>query len=73
MVIEHNLELVKAADWVLERLPDEHRPVLARARAVYLGEATEGWDDLRDRLEPFRDHIVARIDAERRVTDRRES
>ena len=65
-----------AADWVLERLPDEHRPVLARARAVYLGEATEGWDDLRDRLEPFRDHIVARvtqIDAERRVTDRRES
>ncbi|WP_455774282.1 aminoglycoside adenylyltransferase domain-containing protein, partial [Burkholderia stabilis] len=26
-----------AAAWVLERLPDAHRPVLAAARAAYLG------------------------------------
>ncbi|WDV52537.1 aminoglycoside adenylyltransferase family protein [Streptomyces coeruleorubidus] len=35
-----------AAEWALDRLPAEHRPVLARARAVYLGEEAERWDDL---------------------------
>lgn len=32
-----------AADWALERLPDQHRPVLARARAGYLGREQETW------------------------------
>ncbi|MFF0448778.1 aminoglycoside adenylyltransferase family protein [Streptomyces sp. NPDC004609] len=35
-----------AADWALERLPAAHRPVLAHARAVYLGEDEESWDGL---------------------------
>ena len=36
-----------AAVWVLEQLPPEHQPVLARARAMYLGgEDEERWDDL---------------------------
>ena len=36
-----------AAAWVLEQLPPEHQPVLARARAMYLeGEDEERWDDL---------------------------
>ncbi|MEU0585370.1 aminoglycoside adenylyltransferase family protein [Streptomyces sp. NPDC006132] len=35
-----------AAAWAIERLPAAHRPVLAHARAVYLGEEREGWDDL---------------------------
>jgi hypothetical protein len=30
-----------AADWTLERLPDTHRPVLARARAIYIGDEAE--------------------------------
>lgn len=35
-----------AAAWVLEQLPPEHKPVLARARAMYLeGEDEERWDD----------------------------
>jgi streptomycin 3"-adenylyltransferase len=34
-----------AADWALERLPSEHRAVLAHARAVYLGEEKERWGD----------------------------
>ncbi|GAP48062.1 aminoglycoside adenylyltransferase family protein [Streptomyces azureus] len=38
-----------AAEWVLDRLPAEHRPVLARARAVYLGQEAERWDDLEPR------------------------
>lgn len=50
-----------AADWALERLPDEHRAVLARARAVYLGEEEERWDDLREQIRPHADHVVAEI------------
>ncbi len=50
-----------AADWVLDRLPREHRPVLARARAIYLGEHADSWDDLTDHLEPHVDHVVGQI------------
>jgi len=32
-----------AADWALERLPDQHRPVLARARAGYVSGEQETW------------------------------
>jgi streptomycin 3"-adenylyltransferase len=51
-----------AADWALARLPEEHRPVLARARAVYVGAEDERWDDLRRRLRPHADHVVAEIE-----------
>ena len=50
-----------AADWVLERIPEEHRAVLARARAIYLGEEPERWDDLRAQVRPHADHVVAEI------------
>ncbi|MEU0870367.1 aminoglycoside adenylyltransferase family protein [Nocardia brasiliensis] len=33
----------KAAEWVLDRIAPEHRPVLAHARSVYLGAAEENW------------------------------
>jgi streptomycin 3"-adenylyltransferase len=33
-----------AADWVLERLPAEHRAVLEVARADYRGDACDRWD-----------------------------
>ena len=51
-----------AADWALTRLPNEHRAVLARSRAVYLGDEEERWDDLRSQLRPYADHVVAEID-----------
>jgi hypothetical protein len=36
-----------AAAWVLEQLPPEQQPVLARARVMYLqGEDEERWADL---------------------------
>ena len=34
-----------AADWVFDRLPEAHRPVLAPARAIYVGDQAEGWDE----------------------------
>jgi predicted nucleotidyltransferase len=51
-----------AAAWALDRLPEEHRAVLARARAVYLGEEEERWDDLAPRLRPHADYVVAEIE-----------
>jgi len=52
-----------AADWVLPRLPEEHRAVLARARAVYLGDADdERWGELQSRLRPHADFVVQAID-----------
>jgi len=50
-----------AAHWVLARLPEEHRPVLARARAIYLGQHPEGWDDIGDRLDPHVEYVVTEI------------
>jgi streptomycin 3"-adenylyltransferase len=51
-----------AAAWALARLPEEHRAVLARARAVYLGEEDERWDDLAPRVRPHADYVVAEIE-----------
>ena len=44
----------EAADWALARLPEEHRPVLAYARAAYLGEEPEDWRELALRVREFR-------------------
>jgi len=51
-----------AADWALARLPEEHRPVLARARANYLGEEEERWDDLLPDVRPHVDHVIREIE-----------
>jgi len=51
-----------AADWVLPRLPEEHRAVLARSRAIYLGEEDDQWDDLQARLRPHADFVVHAIE-----------
>ncbi|WP_055544022.1 aminoglycoside adenylyltransferase family protein [Streptomyces kanamyceticus] len=51
-----------AADWALERLPAEHRPVLARARAVYLGDEEERWDDLLPQVAPHAAYVVRAIE-----------
>jgi streptomycin 3"-adenylyltransferase len=50
-----------AADWALRRLPGEHRAVLARARAIYLGEEEERWEDLKPRIRPFAGYVAATI------------
>jgi len=52
-----------AADFVLARLPREHRAVLARARAAYLGDEDERWDDLHDEVHAFAEHVLRSIRA----------
>lgn len=51
-----------AADWVLSRLPEEHRAVLARARGVYLGDEEDEWDDQRSHLRPHADFVIREIE-----------
>ncbi|MFF5478982.1 aminoglycoside adenylyltransferase family protein [Streptomyces sp. NPDC012935] len=52
-----------AADWALARLPAEHRPALAHARAVYLGDEEERWgDDVLPCVRPCADHLVRAIE-----------
>ena len=54
-----------AADWALDRLPPEHRPVLAHARDLYRTSTydEETWPPaLRARLRAHVDEVVARIE-----------
>ncbi|QBI52630.1 aminoglycoside adenylyltransferase family protein [Streptomonospora litoralis] len=59
-----------AADWALERLPQEHRPVLRHARDLYRNHrySEETWSgDLRARVHPCAEAVAAAI--ERLVND----
>ncbi|MEV0224916.1 aminoglycoside adenylyltransferase family protein [Streptomyces sp. NPDC050704] len=51
-----------AAAWVLDRLPARHRPVLARARAAYLGGERESWGGLMPDVRAHADHVVRAIE-----------
>ena len=51
-----------AADWAMPRLPAGDRAVMARARAIYLGEEPEEWDGLMARVRPCVDAMVAEIE-----------
>jgi predicted nucleotidyltransferase len=57
-----------AADWALARLPDRHRAVLKRARAIYRGDEEERWDDLRAHVRAHAEYVVGEIE---RLTPRR--
>jgi hypothetical protein len=51
----------RAAEWALQRLPDEHRPALEHARAVYRGEADEAWNDLRPQLDSYVAYVLSQL------------
>ncbi|MFI6586852.1 aminoglycoside adenylyltransferase family protein [Embleya sp. NPDC050493] len=50
-----------AADWALARLPAEHRPVLARARAGYLGAEEEDWHEMLPQVRSHTAYVVTAI------------
>jgi predicted nucleotidyltransferase len=54
-----------AADFVLGQLPAAHRAVLERARAIYLGEEPERWDDLIPLVRPHAEFVVRAISSGR--------
>jgi streptomycin 3"-adenylyltransferase len=51
-----------AADWVLPHLAVKDRSVLARARAMYLGDHDERWDDLLPHVRSFADRVAGVIE-----------
>jgi streptomycin 3"-adenylyltransferase len=51
-----------AADWVLERLPPEHRPVLANARDAYLGLVPDDLTSRAGNVAAFVRHARAEIE-----------
>jgi hypothetical protein len=50
-----------AADWVLQRLPSEHRAALAEARALYLGDQEEESVHFKHLAAAYAEHITATI------------
>ncbi len=62
-----------AAAWALPRLPHEHRPVLERARAIYLGHEEDRWDDMRSLLQPYADHLITEITRAWAMTESRQA
>jgi streptomycin 3"-adenylyltransferase len=50
-----------AADWVIDRLPEQYHPVIKRAKAICNGEEKEHWDDLGELIKPCADFIIGQI------------
>jgi streptomycin 3"-adenylyltransferase len=50
-----------AAAWVLERLPAAHRPVLEVARAGYLGDRLDRWDEHVEAARAYARFVADRI------------
>lgn len=50
-----------AASWALDRLPLAHRPVMAKAREVYLGRSSDHWIDMADEAAACVDAMRERI------------
>ena len=50
-----------AADWAIERLPEQYRPVMKRAKAICKGEEKEYWNDIWELIKPCADFIIDQI------------
>lgn len=50
-----------AAAWALERLPQEYKPVLERARELYLEGSRGNWDDMRDEVAAYATYVTAQV------------
>ncbi len=50
-----------AADWAIDRLPEQYHPVMKRAKAICKGEEKENWDDIRELIKPCADFIIGQI------------
>ena len=51
-----------AATWALDRLPERHRPVLAKARSAYLGDARDDLAEHAQGVAAFVRHVRAEIE-----------
>ena len=50
-----------AANWAIDRLPEQYRSVIKRALAICKGEEKEVWDDVRELIQPCANIIIGQI------------
>lgn len=50
-----------AADWVINHLPEKHKPVMKRAKSICIGAENEYWDDIKMLIKPCADFMVDKI------------
>lgn len=50
-----------AADWAVEHLPEQYRPIMKRAKAISKGEERESWDDMGEFIKSCADFMVGQI------------
>ncbi|MBI5122820.1 DUF4111 domain-containing protein [Candidatus Roizmanbacteria bacterium] len=50
-----------AATWIINKLPDEFKKVMERARSICLGEDFEHWEDMKQLIQPCADLMVTKI------------
>lgn len=52
---------IDAASWVINKLPDEYKPVMNRARAISSGEEKKHWEDLKVIIKSCAEFMVEHI------------
>jgi predicted nucleotidyltransferase len=50
-----------AADCVINRLPEQYRPVMERAKTICTGQEQEHWDDIQELIKPCADFMLNEI------------
>jgi streptomycin 3"-adenylyltransferase len=50
-----------AASWTIEKLPDEYKSVLERAKTILLGKTEEDWKDMHELIKPCADFMITKI------------
>lgn len=59
----------EAASWCINRLPNEHKPVLVKARLIFLGEQEDNWEDKKTVAKSCAEYIFKQIINSMRMTD----
>lgn len=50
-----------AVSWSIEKLPNEIKPPLERAKTILLGERDDEWNDIKDEIKPCANYIIDQI------------
>lgn len=58
-----------AADWTINHLPKEFRPVVTRAKSICIGADIEHWDDLEMFIKPCADFMLEQINLQKTLID----
>lgn len=60
---------VAAADWVINRLPQEYQTVMQRAKSICMGIENEHWNDIKEFIKPCADFMANKINTQSLLTN----